>query len=210
MKRKKLLLAALTLFITLPLFARSEFWIGGMLRSDRHYLTREAKALYANTPYSINAESGTSYITSVGASFEGAYFPSDIVRVGLITSIQLDFTIGYNNGSGDQGYISYNLDNSTVFSLGLAYNQLFGTFGFFLDGGIYADLARVCQTNIKNYRENGPWNKWTETGYYADAGLLIRHKGGYFKLGIFIHHPFDNTFPDGLRAGLYMGGGAIF
>lgn len=210
MNRKKLSLTILLLALALPLSARPEFWLGAMVRTDRHYLTEEEKSFYVGTPYD-GGSGNISYISSVGASAELTFFPSDVFRLGLTTSLQGDFTINYNNGSSTQQYVSYNLDSSTIFSLALAYSQLFGRFGFFLNGGVYADLAKICTTNYKNNRNNGPWNRYSETGYYGELGLLIRHKSGYFKLGIFMNHPSGTSgFSDGLRAGIFGGGGGIF
>lgn len=211
MKRKKLILILLVLLLALPLSARPEFWIGGMIRTDRHYLSAEEQAFYDGTPYNSGDGSGISYISSIGGSIELAFFPSSVVRLGIMTSLHDAYTINYNNGSSTSQYVSYNLDNSMIFSLGAAYNQLFGRFGFFLDGGIYADLARVCTTNGRNQRTQGPTNRYAETGYYGELGLLIKHNDGYFKLGIFVNHSFSGEgLTDGFRAGIFGGGGGIF
>lgn len=210
MKRKKLILILLAISVTLPLSARPEFWLGAMLRTDRHYLTSEEKAYYVGTPYD-SGSGNISYISSVGASAELSFFPSDIFRFGIMAALNGAYTINYNNGSSTTQYVSYNLDSSNIFSLGAAYNQLFGRFGFYLNGGLYVDLAKICTTNLRNNRNNGPWNRYAEKGYYGELGLLIKHNNGYFKLGIFINHPFNTTgFSDGLRAGIYGGGGGIF
>lgn len=210
MKLRKPILTLLVLALALPLSARPEFWVGGMVRTDRHYLTAEEKQSYVGTPYG-DGTGNISYISSIGGSFELSFFPSDAFRLGLITAVHGAYTINYNNGSSTSQYVSYNLDSSNVFSLGIAYNQLFGRFGFFLNGGVYADLAKICTTNYKNNRNNGPWNRYTETGYYAETGLLIKHRSGYFKLGFFVNHPsYTSSFSDGLRAGIYGGGGGIF
>ena len=134
MIRRKIV--AVTIFIAVILSAvqaRPEFWLGGGLRYDMNLISSDWKQYFP-----AYNEGKISFINSGGLAANFLCFYSEDLRLGLFTSFDLLFPVGFVAESGaTEGFISYKFDYRMDFALGAAYyHMLSPKLGLFLEAGM--------------------------------------------------------------------------
>ena len=91
------------------------------------------------------------FINSGGLTANFIYFPSSSVKVGLYSSLDMLFPVGYvTSGGATEGYISYKFDYRFDLTAGVAYYQMFtDKLGMFIEAGMgYSSpcMAKVAST----------------------------------------------------------------
>lgn len=197
---KKLILFTCIFLSLFSLSARPEVWFGANFLADRNIIGDSQKE---NFP---NFSSGFEHIKSIGPGFEVSFFPFSQFRLGAYASSHTVFPIGYMNSSdGVDGYRMHNIEYRQDLTAGIAYNQLFGSWGFFSTVGYNWSWYQAAKTNEANNKTDPGFNRFTEEGITAELGLLSVYKSGYFKFGFSYTHVLSNG---GNRIVLFCGGGA--
>lgn len=210
---KKIIILAL-LIATLAISsvtAKPEVWLGVDFTSDTYTVADNKRDHYSGNGIYGNNTAALKDIRSIGPSFDLIFFPSDKVRVGFIASTSTLFAIGYKTDNGISGYKSYNFDYKQDFSLGIAYNQMFGdVLGMYANVKVGTVLDQVATTNLKNSRDDVTFNRDADFVYGIDLGLITRNKGSFFKVGASYVQSFSTPFMKGYSIQMSLGGGFIF
>ena len=213
--RRRIALLFLLLTFSIPLFAvPMEFYLGGSFYADRDYISRDTSDLFPT----MNSDSNY-YIDNIrrlGIGVDLAYFPYSPIRVGLAASYQLLMPIGYQRAGIESGtaedvknYISYSFSAKHNINLGLAYYQMFGSSGFYVDLGGAIAIHTVPDINKKNSKEEVTYSSFTEYGVYGDLGFLLMHDNAYFKIGTRLQS-FLSYEDVGITAAITLAGGYRF
>lgn len=213
--RRRIALLFLLLTFSIPLFAVSmEFYLGGSFYADRDYISRDTSDLFPT----MNSDSNY-YIDNIrrlGIGMEFAYFPYSPVRLGLTASYQMLFPIGYQRATtetdevgGVDTYVNYAFFAKHNINLGLAYYQMFGSSGFYVDLGGAIAIHTIPDINKKNSKEEVTYSSFTEYGVYGDLGFLLMHDNAYFKIGTRIQS-FLSYEDVGITVAITLAGGYRF
>ncbi len=209
---KRIFLVILLSISSFFLYASPETWIGLGFIASRNYIGSDAADYY--NVYDLDGNlivdgSDISNIRRIGGRAEIVVFPLSEVRVGFLFSGTIAFPVGYSHKDGqNESYFSRNLDFIFDGELGLAYYQLFGNFGFFIDAGMYYSYNRVAKENEKNYKENTTYDIFHEWGVWGEAGILSTFRNGYFRLGFKYNHDLCYSQMN-FNIGLFVSGGYI-
>ena len=213
--RRRIALLFLLLTFSIPLFAvPMEFYLGGSFYADRDYISRDTSVFFPT----INSDSNY-YIDNIrrlGFGIELAYFPYSPIRIGLIANYQLLMPIGYQRAAIDTGdiggvdtYVNYTFFAKHNINLGLAYYQMFGSSGFYVDFGGAIAIHSIPDINKKNSKEKVTYSSFTEYGVYGDLGFLLMHDNAYFKIGTRLQS-FLSYEDVGITAAITLSGGYRF
>ena len=207
MIRRKIV--AVTIFIAVMLSAvqaRPEFWLGGGLRYDMNLVSPDWKQYFP-----AYNEGKISFINSGGLAANFLCFYSEDLRLGLFTSFDLLFPVGFVAESGaTEGFISYKFDYRMDFALGAAYYHMLSLkLGLFLEAGMGYSLYRIAVTNDVNERDPGEFNQFGEWIALADLGIVSVYRNSFFRFYATCSYSILNSgYP--LRFGIGAGGGFIF
>lgn len=197
---KGFIVFTLILLSLFSLSAKPELWIGANFLADRNMISDSVKE---NFP---NFASGFKHIKSIGPGVEVSFFPFEQFRIGAFAASHTVFPIGYLNSSdGVSGYKIRNMEYRQDLTAGLAYNQLFGSWGFFSTVAYNWSWYKVAKTNVANNKTDPGFNRFSENGITAELGLLAVYDKSYFKFGFSYSHMLSNG---GNRIVLFCGGGA--
>ena len=185
--------------------ASPELWFGVSFLADRNNVSKETETLFPAMGEKI------SEIKSIGLDFDLVFFPSDIVRIGLIGGYNILIPIGITaSGGSNEGYITYDFDYRQDLSIGLAYYQFFTEkIGAFLTCNFEYSWYRTASEHIPN--DSAPMNyiKHNEYGILGELGVVTRSNNMYFRLGFRGYYDLYHRESAGYRFGLFAGGGLI-
>ena len=210
MKRYLIAIIIILLIATSTLCANGEIWVGINFVSDTYKIYDYSRRFYeGNGTYGdVNALKN---IISIAPQMDAIFFPSDVVRVGIIISSASFLTISYENEKGLNGYKSYNFDNRQDFAVGVAYNQMFSSMlGMYANGKLVTGLNQIATTNISNSRDEVVFKRYADFSYAIDLGLLAKNHNSYFKVGATYAHAFNAPLDKGYNIQMSIGGGLIF
>lgn len=205
--RKRFVIILLLFSALLPLGASPEFWLGLSLRYDMNSITGDFKEYFpAYNDGNIN------FINSGGLTANFIYFPSSSVKVGLYSSLDMLFPVGYvTSGGATEGYISYKFDYRFDLTAGVAYYQMFtDKLGMFIEAGMGYSFYRIAVSNDINERDPGKFNFFGEWIALGNLGLVSVYKNNsFFRFYASFSYSFlQSGVP--FRIGLGAGGGFIF
>lgn len=211
--KRLVLLVMLAIGISCPVFSSPETWLGLSFIAGRNYINGDVGKYY--TVYDLDGNvlingMDIGLVRRVGGKIDVTIFPLSSVRVGIVVSGSLMFPVGFDwRSGGSEGYFSRNLDLVFDGEIGVSYYQLFGSAGFFIDGGMFYSYNRVAKENEKNYREETTYDIFHEWGVWGELGLLATFHNGFFRLGFKYNH--DLCYSDmNFNISLFAGGGVIF
>ena len=210
MKRYLIAILIVLLLATSTLCAKGEVWLGINFVSDTYKIYDYSRPYYdgRGTYGDIN---NLKNIISIAPQMDVIFFPSDVVRVGIIISSATFLTISYEDKDKLNGYKSYNFDNRQDFAIGVAYNQMFSSMlGMYANGKLVTGLNQIATTNISNSREDVKFNRYADFSYAIDLGLLAKNHNSYFKVGATYAHAFNAPLDKGYNIQMSIGGGLIF
>lgn len=211
MRRRSIAVLILLVLTVFSVSAKPEIWIGIDFESDTYTMAENMRDHYKGNGIYGGNPANLKDIRSIGPSFDVIFFPSDKVRIGLITSTSTLFAIGYKTESGISGYKSYNFDYRQDFSIGIAYNQMFSEMlGMYMNVKVGTELNQVATTNRKNSREEVEFNRVADFIYGMDLGLLTKNDNTFFKVGASLLHSFNTPILEGYSIQLSVGGGFVF
>lgn len=203
---KRIILLLLLLMIVLSsVIAKPELWVGIDASGGRNKLSsvniEQIKTL-TNTSY----KNIDKFVNTVTPSIDLVFFPSNIVRVGLIGSASFNFITGIDGSS----YFSRHQDLITDLNGGLAYYQMFGkTLGLYLEAMAEYSFYRFADTNNKNDKSTINYLRLEEFGIAVNIGAITKFDNAYFKFGFGYSKDFLPT-KEGWSLDVTMGGGIIF
>ncbi len=205
----KKLAAGLLIFFTLAasaLNASPEFWLGASLRYDMNLISPDWKKFFpAYNDGNIN------FINSGGLTANFICFYSPSLRLGLFTSLDMLFPVGYVASDGSTvGYISYKFDYRMDLAMGVAYyHMLSDRMGFFAEAGMGYSFYSIAVSNDVNERDPGVSNKFGEWIALADLGIVSVYHNSFFRFYASCSYSILNSgYP--VRFGIGAGGGFIF
>ena len=205
----KKLAAGLLIFFTLAasaLNASPEFWLGASLRYDMNLISPDWKKYFpAYNDGKIN------FINSGGLTANFICFYSPSLRLGLFTSLDMLFPVGYVASDGSTvGYISYKFDYRMDLAMGVAYyHMLSDRMGFFAEAGMGYSFYSIAVSNDVNERDPGVSNKFGEWIALADLGIVSVYHNSFFRFYASCSYSILNSgYP--VRFGIGAGGGFIF
>lgn len=186
--------------------ASPEFWLGASLRYDMNLISPDWKEYFpAYNDGNIN------FINSGGLTVNFIYFYSSSLRLGLFTSLDMLFPVGYVASDGSTvGYISYKFDYRMDLSMGVAYyHMLSDKLGLFAEAGMGYSFYRIAVSNDVNERDPGKSNQFGEWIALADLGIVSVYRNSFFRFYATCSYSILNSgYP--LRFGIGAGGGFIF
>ena len=200
------LLAFLLLFAALgSISASPELWIGASFFADRNNISEDVADCFPAMGDSV------SEIKSIGLDLDLAFFPSDVVRIGLIGGYNIMLPIGFTEtGGSNEGYITYDFDYRQDLSIGLAYYQFFtSVIGAFLTCNFEYSWYRTALEHIPNDSEPMDYVKEQEYGILGEAGIVSKSGNMYFRLGVSGFYDLRHRLDHGFRLSLTAGGGFI-
>lgn len=190
----------LILLVSLSLTAKPELWLGANFLADRNMISSDLKE---NFPAFGNGD--FKHIKALGPGFEVSFFPFSQFRLGLYGSSHTVFPIGYMNSNDNTiGYIMRHFEFRQDLTAGIAFNQLFGSWGIFATCTFDYSWYRTVKENSANNKHPDFNPIFSEYGITADLGLLAVYGKGYFKFGFSYSNMLSN---DGNRIVLFCGGG---
>ena len=200
------LLAFLLLFAALgSISASPELWIGASFFADRNNISEDVADCFPAMGDSV------SEIKSIGLDLDLAFFPSDVVRIGLIGGYNIMLPIGFTEtGGSNEGYITYDFDYRQDLSIGLAYYQFFtSVIGAFLTCNFEYSWYRTASEHIPNDSAPMDYIEHNEYGVSGELGIITRSDNMYFRLGFKGYYDLYHAESHGYRLGLFAGGGII-
>ncbi len=201
---RKILLLLLLLVLVSSLSASPELWLGGAFIADRNAVSSELSSSFPAMGGDITQ------IKSLGLDLDVVFFPSDVVRIGLIGGYNFLLPIGVTErGGSNEGYITYDLDYRQDASIGLAYYQFFtDKIGAFLTCSFEYSWYRTATEHIPNDSRPMEYVRAEEYGILGEIGIMTRSDDMYFRLGF--NGFYDLKHRDaGYRLALFAGGGII-
>lgn len=195
----------LMLIISLPLSASPELWLGAAFMADRNYVSDEISDSFPAMGDEI------AQIRSLGLDLDAVFFPSDIVRIGLIGGYNILLPIGRTLVGGDnEGYITYDFDYRQDLSIGLSYYQFFSDkIGAYVNCSFMYSWYRTALEHIPNDSEPMDYVKEQEYGILGEAGIVSKSGNMYFRLGVSGFYDLRHRLDHGFRLSLTAGGGFI-
>ena len=202
---RKILLLLLLLVLVSSLSASPELWLGGAFIADRNAVSSELSSSFPAMGGDITQ------IKSLGLDLDVVFFPSDVVRIGLIGGYNFLLPIGVTErGGSNEGYITYDFDYRQDLSIGLAYYQFFTEkIGAFLTCNFEYSWYRTASEHIPNDSAPMDYIKHNEYGILGELGVVTRSNNMYFRLGFRGYYDLYHRESAGYRFGLFAGGGLI-
>lgn len=204
-KRIAVLIIVLLLSIA-SLSSSPEFWLGASLRYDMNSISNDWKQYFP-----AYNDGRISFINSGGLNADFLCFWSPQLRLGLFTSLDMLFPVGYvADGGGTEGYISYKFDYRMDLTAGLAYYHMISPrLGLFAEAGMGYSFYRIAVTNDVNERDPGESNQFGEWIALADLGIVSVYHNSFFRFyASFSYSILTSGYP--FRVGIGAGGGFIF
>ena len=225
MKKRAVPLVLFCLFISSLSAVPMEFYLGGSFYADRDYISRDTSDSFptmniVNNASGVNIKDPSLYyidnIRRLGIGMELAYFPYAPIKIGITANYQLLIPIGFqrcdketDTATGVETYKNHSFIAKHNFNIGLAYYQLFGSSGFYVDAGGAIAVHTIPDINDKNSKKEITYSSFTEYGVYGDFGFLLMHNDAYFKIGTRIQSflSYENV---GITAAITLSGGYRF
>lgn len=202
-------LIAIILFIAVMLSSAGafpEFWLGASLKYDMNMISSDWKQYFP-----AYNDGKISFINSGGVAANFICFYSPELRLGLFTSLDMYFPVGFVAESGaTESFISYKFDYRMDLALGAAYcHMLSPRLGLFIEAGMGYSFYRIAVSNDVNERDPGPSNQFGEWMALANLGIVSVYRNSFFRFYASCSYSILNTgIP--IRFGVGAGGGFIF
>lgn len=207
MIRKGLIVMAVLIVTALSsIYARPEFWLGAGLRYDMNMISPDWKQYFP-----AYNEGKISFINSAGLNANFICFYSPDLRLGLFTSLDMLFPVGFVADSGaTEGFISYKFDYRMDLSLGVAYyHMLSPRLGLFIEAGMGYSFYKIAVSNDVNERDPGEFNQFGEWIALADLGIVSVYRNSFFRFYASCSYSILSSGTP-IRFGVGAGGGFIF